>query len=243
MVGDGILLRVTGLGKRFGGVQAVDNVDFEVRRGQVVGLIGPNGAGKTTLFSLIGGAEKPTAGTIEFEGQPISGLRPSRIAQLGIARTFQIVRPLPRLTVLENVMTGAYCRVTRRSRAREVALDWLEFTGLIHRKDAVARSLTIADRKRLEITRALATQPRLLLLDEVMAGLTPTETEAAVDLLHRVRERGLSMVVIEHVMRVIMSISDIIVVLNYGEKIAAGDPQAVANDPAVIRAYLGDSGA
>ena len=141
-------------------------------------------------------------------------------------------------------MTGAYCRVTRRSRAREIALDWLEFTGLIHRKDAVARSLTIADRKRLEITRALATQPRLLLLDEVMAGLTPTETEAAVDLLHRVRERGLSMVVIEHVMRVIMSISDIIVVLNYGEKIAAGDPQAVANDPAVIRAYLGgDSGA
>jgi branched-chain amino acid transport system ATP-binding protein len=243
MAGDEILLRVTGLGKRFGGVQAVDNVDFEVRRGQVVGLIGPNGAGKTTLFSLIGGAEKPTAGTIEFEGQPISGLRPSRIAQLGIARTFQIVRPLPRLTVLENVMTGAYCRVTRRSRAREIALDWLEFTGLIHRKDAVARSLTIADRKRLEITRALATQPRLLLLDEVMAGLTPTETEAAVDLLHRVRERGLSMVVIEHVMRVIMSISDIIVVLNYGKKIAAGDPQAVANDPAVIRAYLGDSGA
>jgi len=146
--------------------------------------------------------------------------------------------------VLENVMTGAYCRVTRRSRAREIALDWLEFTGLIHRKDAVARSLTIADRKRLEITRALATQPRLLLLDEVMAGLTPTETETAVDLLHRVRERGLSMVVIEHVMRVIMSISDIIVVLNYGKKIAAGDPQGVANDPAVICAYLGgDSGA
>jgi branched-chain amino acid transport system ATP-binding protein len=244
MTDDGVLLRVTGLGKRFGGVRAVDNVDFEVRRGQVVGLIGPNGAGKTTLFSLIGGAEKPTAGTIEFEGQPITGLRPSRIAQLGIARTFQIVRPLPRLTVLENVMTGAYCRVTRRSRAREIALDGLEFTGLIHRKDAVARSLTIADRKRLEITRALATQPRLLLLDEVMAGLTPTETETAVDLLHRVRERGLSMVVIEHVMRVIMSISDIIVVLNYGKKIAAGDPQGVANDPAVIRAYLGgDSGA
>jgi branched-chain amino acid transport system ATP-binding protein len=239
MAQDGVLLRITGLGKRFGGVRAVDNVDLEVRRGQVVGLIGPNGAGKTTLFSLISGAEKPTAGTIEFEGQPITGLRPSRIARLGIARTFQIVRPLPRLTVLENVMTGAYCRVTRRSRAREIALDWLEFTGLLHRKDAVARSLTIADRKRLEITRALATQPRLLLLDEVMAGLTPTETEAAVDLLHRVRERGLSMVVIEHVMRVIMSISDIIVVLNYGRKIAAGAPQAVASDEAVIRAYLG----
>jgi branched-chain amino acid transport system ATP-binding protein len=239
MAQNGVLLRITGLGKRFGGVRAVDNVDLEVRRGQVVGLIGPNGAGKTTLFSLISGAEKPTAGAIEFEGQPITGLRPSRIARLGIARTFQIVRPLPRLTVLENVMTGAYCRVTRRSRAREIALDWLEFTGLLHRKDAVARSLTIADRKRLEITRALATQPRLLLLDEVMAGLTPTETEAAVDLLHRVRERGLSMVVIEHVMRVIMSISDIIVVLNYGRKIAAGAPQAVANDEAVIRAYLG----
>jgi branched-chain amino acid transport system ATP-binding protein len=236
---DGILLRVSGLGKRFGGVQAVDNVDFEVRKGQVVGLIGPNGAGKTTLFSLISGAEKPTTGTVELEGAPITGLRPSRIAQLGIARTFQIVRPLPRLTVLENVMTGAYCRVTRRARAREIALDWLEFTGLIHRRDVLARNLTIADRKRLEITRALATQPRLLLLDEVMAGLTPTETESAVDLLHRVRERGLSMVVIEHVMRVIMSISDVIIVLNYGAKIAAGDPQSVANDPAVIRAYLG----
>ena len=241
---DGILLRVSGLGKRFGGVQAVDNVDFEVRKGQVVGLIGPNGAGKTTLFSLISGAEKPTTGTIELEGAPITGLRPSQIAQLGIARTFQIVRPLPRLTVLENVMTGAYCRVTRRARAREIALDWLEFTGLIHRRDVLARNLTIADRKRLEITRALATQPRLLLLDEVMAGLTPTETESAVDLLHRVRERGLSMVVIEHVMRVIMSISDFIIVLNYGAKIAAGDPQSVANDPAVIRAYLGgESGA
>ena len=222
----------------------MDNVDFEVRKGQVVGLIGPNGAGKTTLFSLISGAEKPTTGTIELEGAPITGLRPSRIAQLGIARTFQIVRPLPRLTVLENVMTGAYCRVTRRARAREIALDWLEFTGLIHRRDVLARNLTIADRKRLEITRALATQPRLLLLDEVMAGLTPTETESAVDLLHRVRERGLSMVVIEHVMRVIMSISDFIIVLNYGAKIAAGDPQSVANDPAVIRAYLGgESGA
>ena len=236
---DGILLRVSGLGKRFGGVQAVDSVDFEVRKGQVVGLIGPNGAGKTTLFNLISGAEKPTTGTVELEGTPITGLRPSRIAQLGIARTFQIVRPLPRLTVLENVMTGAYCRVTRRARAREIALDWLEFTGLIHRRDVLARNLTIADRKRLEITRALATQPRLLLLDEVMAGLTPTETESAVDLLHRVRERGLSMVVIEHVMRVIMSISDFIIVLNYGAKIAAGDPQSVANDPAVIRAYLG----
>ena len=236
---DGILLRVSGLGKRFGGVQAVDNVDFEVRKGQVVGLIGPNGAGKTTLFSLISGAEKPTTGTVELEGAPITGLRPSQIAQLGIARTFQIVRPLPRLTVLENVMTGAYCRVTRKARAREIALDWLEFTGLIHRRDVLARNLTIADRKRLEITRALATQPRLLLLDEVMAGLTPTETESAVDLLHRVRERGLSMVVIEHVMRVIMSISDFIIVLNYGAKIAAGDPQSVANDPAVIRAYLG----
>jgi branched-chain amino acid transport system ATP-binding protein len=239
MLEDGVLLRVTGLGLRFGGLRAVEHLDFEVQRAQVVGLIGPNGAGKTTLFGLIGGAEKPSAGKIEFEGRPITGLRPSRIAQLGIARTFQIVRPLLRMTVLENVMIGAYCRVTRKSRAREVALNWLEFTGLIHRKDALARNLTIADRKRLEITRALATQPRLLLLDEVMAGLTPTETEAAVELLQRIRGQGLSMVVIEHVMRVIMAISDTLVVLNYGEKIAAGDPQTVANDPAVIRAYLG----
>jgi branched-chain amino acid transport system ATP-binding protein len=240
MSDDGVLLRVARLGKRFGGVQAVQNLDFEVRRGKVVGLIGPNGAGKTTLFSLIGGAEKPTSGTIEFEGRLINGLRPSRIAQLGIARTFQIVRPLARLTVLENVMIGAYCRVAGRASAREIALHWLEFTGLIHRKDALSRSLTIADRKRLEITRALATQPRLLLLDEVMAGLTPTETEAAVDLLQRLRETGLSMVIIEHVMRVIMSVSDSLIVLNYGQKISSGDPQTVANDPAVIRAYLGE---
>jgi branched-chain amino acid transport system ATP-binding protein len=239
MAEDDILLRVRSLGKRFGGVQAVDRVDFDVRRSEVLGLIGPNGAGKSTLFSLISGAEKPTTGTVEFDGTPITGLRPSRIAQLGIARTFQIVRPLPRLTVLENVMTGAYCRVTRRSRAREIALDWLEFTGLLHRRDMLARNLTIADRKRLEITRALATQPRLLLLDEVMAGLTPTETESAVELLHRIRERGLAMVVTEHVMRVIMSISDVILVLNHGAKIAVGNPQVVANDPAVIRAYLG----
>jgi branched-chain amino acid transport system ATP-binding protein len=244
MAKDDILLRVRGLGKRFGGVQAVDRVDFDVRKGQVLGLIGPNGAGKTTLFSLISGAEKPTTGTVEFDGAPITGLRPSRIAQLGIARTFQIVRPLPRLTVLENVMTGAYCRVTRRSRAHEIALHWLDFTDLVHRRDMLARNLTIADRKRLEITRALATQPRLLLLDEVMAGLTPTETESAVDLLHRIRERGLTMIVIEHVMRVIMSISDVILVLNHGAKIAVGNPQVVANDPAVIRAYLGgESGA
>jgi branched-chain amino acid transport system ATP-binding protein len=233
------LLRVSGLGKRFGGLRAVDNVDFEVARGEVVGLIGPNGAGKTTLFSLIAGSQPPSSGTIEFEGRTINGLRPSSVAQLGIARTFQIVRPLPRLTVFENVMIGAYCRVTRKAAAREIALHWLEFTGLIHRRDMLGRNLTIADRKRLEITRALATQPRLLLLDEVMAGLTPTETETAVELLQRIRKQGLSMVVIEHVMRVIMSISDRLIVLNYGQKIAAGDPQTVANDPVVIEAYLG----
>jgi branched-chain amino acid transport system ATP-binding protein len=236
---DQVLLRVSRLSKRFGGVQAVDNLDFEVQRGEVVGLIGPNGAGKTTVFSLIGGFEKPSAGRIEFEGRNIAGVRSSQIAHLGIARTFHIVRPLNRLTVFENVMAGAYCRVTRKRAAREIALHWLEFTGLIHRKDALGRNLTIADRKRLEIARALATQPRLLLLDEVMAGLTPTETEAAVELLHRVRKQGISMVVIEHVMRVIMSISDRLIVLNHGQQLAAGDPHSVANDPVVIRAYLG----
>lgn len=234
-----VMLRVRGLGKRFGGLQAVDKLDFEVRRGEVVGLIGPNGAGKTTVFSLIGGFEKPSSGSIEFEGRNIAGLRSSQIAHLGIARTFQIVRPLPRLTVFENVMAGAYCRVTSKSAARKIALDWLDFTGLIHRKDALGRNLTIADRKRLEITRALATQPRLLLLDEVMAGLTPTETEAAVELLLRLRKQGLAMVVIEHVMRVIMSISDRLIVLHHGQQIAAGEPRSVANDPVVIRAYLG----
>jgi branched-chain amino acid transport system ATP-binding protein len=242
MNADAALLRVSGLSKRFGGVLAVQDLYFELPRGKVLGLIGPNGAGKTTLFSMISGAEKPTTGTIEFDGRRISGLRPSRVTQLGVARTFQIVRPLARLTVLENVMVGAYCRVNRSGAAREIALHWLEFTGLVHRRDALGRSLTIADRKRLEITRALATQPRLLLLDEVMAGLTPVETEAAVELLHRLRQSGLSMVVIEHVMRVIMSVSDAIIVLNYGRKIAHGSPQTVANDPAVIQAYLGGDG-
>ncbi|HEY1360840.1 MAG TPA: ABC transporter ATP-binding protein [Xanthobacteraceae bacterium] len=242
MAADAVLLRVMGLGKRFGGVQAVQNVDFDVRRGEVIGLIGPNGAGKTTLFSLIGGAEKPSTGTIAFEGRLINGLRPNRIARLGIARTFQIVRPLARLTVLENVMVGAYCRLTSSASARELALHWLEFTGLVHRRNALGRSLTIADRKRLEITRALATQPRLLLLDEVMAGLTPTETAAAVELLQRLRATGLAMIIIEHVMRVIMSVSDRVIVLNHGQKIGAGDPQSVADDPAVIRAYLGGDG-
>jgi branched-chain amino acid transport system ATP-binding protein len=233
------LLRVSGLSKRFGGVHAIQALDFELGRGEVLGLIGPNGAGKTTLFNMLSGAEKPTTGTIEFDGHRISGLRPSRIAQRGIARTFQIVRPLARLTVLQNVMVGAYCRVNRSAAAREIALHWLEFTGLIHRRDVLGRSLTIADRKRLEVTRALATQPRLLLLDEVMAGLTPAETEAAVELLQRLRQCGLSMVVIEHVMRVIMSVSDAVIVLNYGRKIAHGRPHTVANDPAVISAYLG----
>jgi branched-chain amino acid transport system ATP-binding protein len=242
MNADTALLRVSGLSKRFGGVLAVQDLYFELPRGKVLGLIGPNGAGKTTLFSMISGAEKPTTGTIEFDGRRINGLRPSRVTQLGVARTFQIVRPLARLTVLENVMVGAYCRVNRSGAAREIALHWLEFTGLVHRRDALGRSLTIADRKRLEITRALATQPRLLLLDEVMAGLTPAETEAAVELLHRLRQSGLSMVVIEHVMRVIMSVSDAIIVLNYGRKIAHGSPQTVANDPAVIQAYLGGDG-
>ncbi len=218
------LLQVEGLGKSFGGVQAVQNVNFKVRHGEVVGLIGPNGAGKTTLFSMIGGAEKPTSGTITFEGRVISGMRPSKIAKLGVARTFQIVRPLGRLTVLQNVMVGAYCRVTSTSAAREISLNWLEYTGLLHRKDALARSLTIADRKRLEIARALATQPRLLLLDEVMAGLTPTETENAVELLGQLRKTGLTMVIIEHVMRVIMSVSDRVIVLNHGQKISSRRP-------------------
>lgn len=212
---------------------------MEVYPGEIVGLIGPNGAGKTTLFNVVSGYLQPTAGDVFFEGRRITGEPPYRLAKAGISRTFQIVRPFPQLSVLENVMVAAFLSHPRRKDAEEAAWQVLRWTNLQERARSAARELTLAGRKRLEIAKALATNPRLLLLDEVVAGLNPTEADATVELIQGIRQRGITIVAVEHIMRVIMRTSDRIVVLNHGQKIAEGPPAAVAADPAVIEAYLG----
>jgi len=238
----GEMLEVRKLSKYFGGLPALVNVDFTIAPGEIVGLIGPNGAGKTTLFNVITGVFRPTSGEIHFEGKNLVGLKPHDICRLGITRTFQVVKPLPKMTVLENVMVGAFARVGTKEEARAIAVRELEFTGLLPKRDALARSLTLADRKRLELTRALATRPKLILLDEVVAGLNPTETEETIALIQRLPERGIAAVAgVEHVMRVIMTISQRIVVLNYGRMIAQGSPEEVGHNPEVIQAYLGEA--
>lgn len=233
------LLEVENLTKQFGGLTAVSQVSFSVADGEIVGLIGPNGAGKTTTFNLLTGFETPTDGRVRFRGEPLTGLKPYQICQRGVARTFQIVKPLKRLTVLENVMVGAFCRHRDRRRAEAAAEQEVAFAGLGERAYQESDSLTLANRKRLELARALATGPSLLLLDEVLAGLNPTETEAAVALLRRIHARGISMILIEHVMRVVMSLSQRVVVLVQGQCLVVGDPAAVAADPRVASAYLG----
>ncbi len=239
----GAILEVRNLRKQYGGLTALSDVSFGVEEGEIVGLIGPNGAGKTTTFNLLTGFEAPTAGSIHFRGHPLRGLKPYAICRRGIARTFQIVKPLPRLTVLENVMVGSYCRHRDTRRARAVAAEEATFVGLGHLLARPASALTLAERKRLELARALATGPSLLLLDEVMAGLNPTETEAAIALLRSLQARGIAMVVVEHVMQVIMTLSERVVVLVQGQCVAVGAPAVVANDPQVVAAYLGSSGA
>ena len=235
-----MLLEVKGLSKNFGGLMAVQNVDQSVTEGQILGLIGPNGAGKTTFFNLISGFLKPSRGDVLFKDQNITGMKPPQICRLGITRTFQIVKPLSRMTVLENVMVGGFSRVKDSKTNKKAALEVLEFTGQIEKKDMLASSLTLGERKKLEISRALATKPELLLLDECMAGLNAKEVSDAISLIGKIRERGITLIVIEHVMKAIMSISDRIIVLNYGEKIMEGSPEQVVNDQRVIEAYLGE---
>ena len=235
------LLQVDSCTKRFGGLIANRDVSLTIDSREIVGLIGPNGAGKTTLFNCISGALHPDDGRIVLDGVDISRARPEHACRLGVARTWQVVRSFGRMTVLENVICGALRRTSRVAAARTRARELLSFTGLAGKEDVVASALTLADKKRLEITRALATTPRLLLLDEAMSGLTPTETVAAVELVRRIHgELGLAICVVEHVMEVVMPLSHRVVVLDHGEKLTEGPPSEVARDERVITAYLGE---
>lgn len=235
------LLEVRGLVKSFRGLRAVADASFEVDAGALVALIGPNGAGKTTIFNMIAGVFAPSAGSIAFAGKPIAGLRPDQICAAGIGRTFQLVKPFVGLSTLDNVIVGALARGGTVSESRRHAERVLERIGLAAKRDAPAASLTLPDRKRLEVARALATRPRLLLLDEVMAGLRPTETDQMVEFFRELnRADGLTVLLIEHVMRAVMALAQRVVVLHHGEVIANGVPAEVVRDPAVLECYLGE---
>ncbi len=234
------IFEVRKLVKNFGGLAAVNGVSFQVEPREIFGLIGPNGSGKTTVFNLINNYYPLTSGDIFFKGNSIKGLKTHAICHLGIARTFQVVKPLARMTVLENVTASAFCRVNTIKEAQKLASEAIAFCGLENYRDQKAKGLPIGLRKRLEITRALATQPELILLDETAAGLNPKELDQAIELIKEINRRGITIIIVEHIMKVIMSISNRILAINYGRPIAEGTPEEVSRHPEVIKAYLGE---
>jgi branched-chain amino acid transport system ATP-binding protein len=234
------ILEVKGITKCFGGLVAINRLDVTIEEGEILGMIGPNGAGKTTAFNMISGFYEEDEGKVIFRGEDITHLRPDEICKKGLARTFQVVKPFPRITVLENVMVGAYNQTSDERVAKAKAQDVLDFLGMSDQADQLAGSLPTAGRKCLELARTLATQPKLLLLDEVMGGLRPTEINEMITLVRKIREQGVSLLLVEHVMKVIMSLADRIVVIHHGEKIAEDVPERVVRNQAVIDAYLGE---
>ena len=234
-------LEIRKVSRFFGGLAAIKDVSFELRQGEILGLIGPNGAGKTTLFNVVNGFYHPSRGDVFFKEKKISGSKPHVICRQGIARTFQVVKPLQRMSVLDNVVASSFLRAKNKQQAVEMAIDALRFTGLYEDRDVISRGLPLGKRKRLEIARALATQPEVLLLDESFAGLNPSELDESITIIRRIKNKGITIMIIEHHMRVIMAISDRIVVLNYGEKIAEGTPLEIRSNPLVVEAYLGET--